>query len=101
MDLSLFVALELQPEKCVQDLAALNQTYFCNVPNHLYDHIETPLFIVEAITDAVIMCGFEGLPCDPSDLLIPQVRLVFFLPLTFILDFFGSQQGCTGYPHTN
>eukprot|EP00750_Incisomonas_marina_P009503 INCI16027.2.p3 GENE.INCI16027.2~~INCI16027.2.p3 ORF type:complete len:438 (+),score=75.08 INCI16027.2:192-1505(+) len=58
--------------KCVDDMGA-NASSLCVVPYHLYDHLETPVFIVEAITDAVIMCGFEGLPCKPVDLLRPEV----------------------------
>ena len=63
-----------QQEKCVAELSPVNETDLCTVPYRLYDHLKTPVFIVEAITDAVVMCGFEGLPCKPEDLLLADVR---------------------------
>jgi hypothetical protein len=58
----------------VAELGPLDEAYFCNVPNHLYGHLATPVFIIEAITDSVVMCGFEGLECTAAGLLQPAAQ---------------------------
>jgi len=47
--------------------------YLCGIPYLLYPHLQTPLFVIEAITDSVVMCGFEGLDCTPKGLISKAV----------------------------
>ena len=39
--------------------------YMCGVPHIAYKYMQTPTFIIEALTDVVISCQFEGMPCSP------------------------------------
>ena len=46
--------------------------YKCILPRMSYQYTQTPLFIIEALTDACILCGFEGIGlteniCEPFD----------------------------------
>ena len=52
------------PTACV---AALDSklAYQCGVPHIAYPYLQTATFIMEALTDIVITCGFEGQPCTP------------------------------------
>ena len=53
--------------------------YTCGVPHLAYPYLQTPAFIMESITDVVVLCGFEGMPCAPLDkaLLVRQNRNYF------------------------
>lgn len=61
------------PPLCAKALAS--ESYKCGVPHLAYPYLSTPSFIMESITDIVIMCGFEGMPCSPPQkaLLNPDV----------------------------
>ena len=52
------------PTRCVAAVSAA-QAYTCGVPHLSYAHLATPTFVLESLTDVVIMCGFEGMPCKP------------------------------------
>mgnify|MGYP001192617555 CR=1 FL=1 len=52
------------PFTCAKTLGA-SESYKCGVPHIAYQYLQTPTFILEAITDVVITCGFEGMPCKP------------------------------------
>eukprot|EP00039_Didymoeca_costata_P014968 m.247611 g.247611 ORF g.247611 m.247611 type:complete len:388 (-) comp16128_c0_seq10:43-1206(-) len=56
-------------QACFRALIPSNEEYKCLVPHLAYHYMTTPMFILEAITDAVVMCGFEGLACDEHNLL--------------------------------
>jgi len=48
--------------------------YRCAIPYVLYPHITTPLFVTEALSDVVVLCGFEGMYCKlPQALERPDV----------------------------
>ena len=52
------------PFTCAKALGAA-EAYKCGVPSLAYPYLQTPTFILEAITDVVVTCGFEGMPCKP------------------------------------
>ena len=52
------------PMACVSALGS-ELAYQCGVPHIAYPYLQTPSFIMEAKTDIVITCGFEGQPCTP------------------------------------
>lgn len=62
------------PPTCAQALGPA-QSYLCGVPHIAYQYLATPSFIMESITDVVVLCGFEGMPCKPiaKALLNPEV----------------------------
>lgn len=45
----------------------------CGVPHVGYAYVATPLFVMQSLTDIVILCGFEGVPAKVSALLHPSV----------------------------
>ena len=51
--------------RCAAALGA--ESYKCGVPHIGYAFLTTPTFIIQSLTDVVIMCGFEGAPCDPVE----------------------------------
>jgi hypothetical protein len=59
------------PKKCTDALAPSNQAPLCVYPYHVYDYVQTPVFIIEAFSDSVIMCDFSGLACDVADIQNP------------------------------
>ena len=49
-----------------------NMSYKCGVPHLAYPYLQTPSFIIESISDIVILCGFEGVymyPVSPEPFL--------------------------------
>ena len=46
------------PEACVRAMGA--DAYKCELPHFSYPHLTVPVFIIEAITDSVVLGGFEG-----------------------------------------
>ena len=64
------------PERCAAVLgAANNASAVCGVPHIAYQYLQTPVFVMESLTDVIILCGFEGMPCTNVEktLLDPQV----------------------------
>jgi len=48
--------------------------YLCSLPYIMYPFIKQPMFIIEALSDSVVTCEFEGLPCSASSLLLKEVQ---------------------------
>lgn len=46
----------------------------CTVPYIMYPFIQQPVFIIEALTDSVVTCEFEGLACSAVELLNKEVK---------------------------
>lgn len=51
------------PENCFQKLGDSNG-YKCLIPRHSYKYSNRPLFIIESLTDSVVLTGFEGVSED-------------------------------------
>lgn len=49
------------PQACVAAKSA-ERAYECAVPHLVYPYIQSDLFIIQALTDVVILGGFEGVP---------------------------------------
>jgi len=58
------------PKRCVAALGPA-ESYKCGVPHLAYPFLATPSFIIESLTDVVVLCSFEGMPCKP----IPKALL--------------------------
>eukprot|EP00462_Mataza_sp_D1_P026941 CAMPEP_0175175768 /NCGR_PEP_ID=MMETSP0087-20121206/33392_1 /TAXON_ID=136419 /ORGANISM="Unknown Unknown, Strain D1" /LENGTH=206 /DNA_ID=CAMNT_0016467427 /DNA_START=236 /DNA_END=853 /DNA_ORIENTATION=+ len=58
---TVLVPSDLTPATCVASLTCCIRTS------------KPPLFVIEAITDSVVMCGFEGLDCTPKGLISKAV----------------------------
>ena len=48
------------PRGCVAALG-VDEAYKCELPHYSYPHLTVPVFIIEAITDSVVLGGFEGM----------------------------------------
>lgn len=48
-------------------------SWSCILPYVAYPHLQTPIFVIESLSDAVVLCDFEGLPCSLSSLTDPHV----------------------------
>ena len=51
------------PENCLQKVGDSNG-YKCLIPRHSYKYSNRPLFIIESLTDSVVLTGFEGISRD-------------------------------------
>ena len=51
------------PENCLAKEGD-SDGYKCLIPRHSYKYSERPLFIIESLTDSVVLTGFEGVPQD-------------------------------------
>ena len=60
------------PQACVEKLGP-SQSYKCIVPRLTYPFYTRPLFIIEALTDACILCGFEGIGKSPESCWVPVI----------------------------
>ena len=49
------------PENCLTNLGDSNG-YKCLIPRHSYKYSKRPLFIIESLTDSIVLTGFEGVP---------------------------------------
>ena len=47
------------PEACVRAVGSAD-AYKCELPHFSYPHLTVPVFVIEAITDSVVLGGFEG-----------------------------------------
>lgn len=54
------------PLHCAKALGPAD-SYKCGVPHIAYPYLATPSFIIESITDIVVLCGFEGMPQKIAD----------------------------------
>ena len=57
--------------KCASAMGS--DAWRCAVPHIVYPYLRTPMFVIQSLTDVVIMGGFEGVPPHPSALLRPDV----------------------------
>lgn len=66
------------PVRC---LAAISSTdaYKCIIPRLAWPHYHAPLFVIEALTDACVICKFEGVGDSPDACWVPP-RLHFNWP---------------------
>ena len=60
-------------ENCRKAYTSKADYYKCFIPYMAYSHFKTPVFIIEAITDVVIMGGFEGMAHTEKALFNPDV----------------------------
>ena len=62
------------PKRCVAALGEAS-SYKCGVPHLAYPYLATPTFVIQSLTDVVVLCDFEGMPCKPiaKALLNPEV----------------------------
>ena len=54
--------------------AAANRSYLCLVPRLAYPYYTRPLFIIEALTDACVLCEFEGVGVSDNACHFPLLR---------------------------
>ena len=52
------------PSACAHALGPA-RSYMCGVPHIAYPYLQTPVFVIQAKTDVVVSCIFEGMPCKP------------------------------------
>ena len=52
------------PPTCAKALGPA-RSYQCGIPHVAYPYLQTPVFIIQAKTDVVVTCDFEGMPCKP------------------------------------
>ena len=53
------------PYTCANAMGS-KESYKCAVPHIAYQYLQTPVMILESLTDVVISCAFEGMPCQPA-----------------------------------
>lgn len=66
------------PKVCAAAVGA-ESAWRCAIPHFLYPYLTVPVFITESLTDSVVMCEFEGVPCDPpAKALLNQTITAYF-----------------------